>query len=377
MEMGLALSGGGFRATVFHLGVLERLAAGNLLESVNFVSTVSGGSLCVGLVYAASEFHWPTSKHYSTYALPRAYDQLLNTSLEKSFIWNILRSPLSLFRSRANDLSRVMQRLWGITADLKDIPDHPRWFLNATCFETARNWSFESRRMGDYVFGYSFDPGIPLADAMAGSAAFPGLVGALVLDANAYSWVRYKEGSTNEVEPTTPAFDKVHLWDGGVYDNLGVEGLFKPGGGYRDGVDFLIVSDASGRPKSERFRAGFKAAHRLVNIATDQVRSLRARSVVGHLVRHGNPGRYLQIDNTSAHILKSAGREDEIPMLSKESLPESEVRLAAEMETTIRQLCLAEFERLFRQGFEVADFTLYAYAPYEYPLLGYSTRNWG
>ncbi len=201
MKMGLALSGGGFRSTVFHLGVLERLAAGNLLESVNFVSTVSGGSLCVGLVYAASEFHWPTSKHYRTNALPRARDRLINTSLEQSFIWKILRSPLSMLRSRANDLSRIMQSLWGITVKLNEVPDHPRWFLNATCYETARNWRYESRRMGDYVFGYSFDPDIQLADALAASAAFPGLVGALVLDANAYSWVQYKEGSTSEVEP--------------------------------------------------------------------------------------------------------------------------------------------------------------------------------
>ena len=45
MKLGLALSGGGFRATVFHLGVLDRLAAENLLESVSFMSTVSGCSI--------------------------------------------------------------------------------------------------------------------------------------------------------------------------------------------------------------------------------------------------------------------------------------------------------------------------------------------
>ncbi len=43
MKIGLSLSGGGFRATVFHLGVLARLAEEGLMEEVTCVSTVSGG----------------------------------------------------------------------------------------------------------------------------------------------------------------------------------------------------------------------------------------------------------------------------------------------------------------------------------------------
>jgi hypothetical protein len=47
------------------------------------------------------------------------------------------------------------------------------------------------------------------------------------------------------MEPIEPLLTSYHLWDGGVYDNLGVEALYKPNGGLRDGVDFLVVSDAS------------------------------------------------------------------------------------------------------------------------------------
>jgi predicted acylesterase/phospholipase RssA len=42
---GVALSGGGFRATAFHLGVLKRLRELHLLEKINVLSTVSGGSI--------------------------------------------------------------------------------------------------------------------------------------------------------------------------------------------------------------------------------------------------------------------------------------------------------------------------------------------
>jgi hypothetical protein len=44
-RVALALSGGGFRASLFHLGVLKRLAEVNLLSRVEVVSTVSGGSI--------------------------------------------------------------------------------------------------------------------------------------------------------------------------------------------------------------------------------------------------------------------------------------------------------------------------------------------
>lgn len=372
MKLGLALSGGGFRATVFHLGVLDRLAAGNLLESVSIISTVSGGSLCVGLVYSASEYHWPTSSQYRSDVLPHVRGLLTETDLQGTFLRRVLISPQRLFRSRANDLSLLMRRLWGISVKLKDIPDQPRWFINATCYETARYWRFESSRMGDYVFGYSERPDLELTDAMAASAAYPGLIGPLVLDTGSYSWIGHKKGSTTEVEPIDPAFKKVHLWDGGVYDNLGVDGLYNRDFGYLEGVDFLIVSDAAGKPTHQEYQPVIQPAARLVRIALDQVRSLRARSIVGHLLEHGSIGRYLQIDNSSSYILKQAGLDTEINRLCLACLPEEEVKLAAEMDTTIRQLTTTEFERLFRHGYEVTDLTLYAYAPTEYPVMGYS-----
>ncbi|MBM4200832.1 MAG: patatin-like phospholipase family protein, partial [Gammaproteobacteria bacterium] len=49
-KVGLALSGGGFRASLFHLGVLARLAEVDALRSVEVLSTVSGGSI-VGTHY--------------------------------------------------------------------------------------------------------------------------------------------------------------------------------------------------------------------------------------------------------------------------------------------------------------------------------------
>lgn len=49
-KLGLALAGGGFRASLFHLGVLRRMAELDLLRHVQVLSTVSGGSI-VGALY--------------------------------------------------------------------------------------------------------------------------------------------------------------------------------------------------------------------------------------------------------------------------------------------------------------------------------------
>ena len=54
-NIGIALSGGGIRATIFHLGLFKWLAENELLEEVKRVSSVSGASLCVGLIYTHND----------------------------------------------------------------------------------------------------------------------------------------------------------------------------------------------------------------------------------------------------------------------------------------------------------------------------------
>jgi len=49
-DVGLCLSGGGYRAAVFHLGSLIRLNEAGLLRRLRTVSSVSGGSIIAGLL---------------------------------------------------------------------------------------------------------------------------------------------------------------------------------------------------------------------------------------------------------------------------------------------------------------------------------------
>ena len=78
----LALSGGGIRAMVFHLGTLQYLANRSLLERVTHISSVSGGSLIVGLIIAENNMRWPTSREYLDAVLPALRDKLCHRSLQ-------------------------------------------------------------------------------------------------------------------------------------------------------------------------------------------------------------------------------------------------------------------------------------------------------
>jgi hypothetical protein len=78
----LVLSGGGVRATAFHLGVILRLAVDGQLERVRTLSTVSGGSLAAGLVFSRAGLAWPSSGKFVETVLPQARSALAEHSLQ-------------------------------------------------------------------------------------------------------------------------------------------------------------------------------------------------------------------------------------------------------------------------------------------------------
>ena len=247
MRIGLALSGGGVRALSFHLGVVARLAADSLLESVSMLSTVSGGSLATGLIYSQSGNRWPASDEYLRHVLPAAKQLLTSSNLEHAYIIRRIRQPWRLGRGRATYLADSISRLWGVTGSLRELPTAPRWAINATTYETGKSWRFSHQRMGDYTVGYVEQPDFPVAQAISASAAFPGLIGPLTLRPKDFKWSAYA-GSQLKSGAPAPDFEKLTLWDGGIYDNLGVEALLKTGAGpatLRDEINYLIVSDAS------------------------------------------------------------------------------------------------------------------------------------
>ncbi len=368
MKIALAFSGGGVRATVFHLGVLARLAREDLLDRVQIISSVSGGSLAAGLVFTTAGYEWPSSPEYLHHVVPQIHWLLTSRNLQRSYVLRSLMFPWRIAHGRAAVLGDALERQWRIVGNLADLPIQPKWVINATCYQTGKNWRFQRDQMGDYQAKYVNDPDFRLSHALAASAAVPGLVGPLIIQSKRYQWAEMRD---EQWHPITSKYNRLHLWDGGVYDNLGVEALFKPGQGLRDGTDFLIVCDAS-RPLSHNKRKSrfmpdyLEASMRLVDVATDQVRCLRSRMLVEYFKQNPSKGAYLRLGMRS--------RPDHARSLvdGQSRLAPAEVELAARMETTLRRLTHREFSVLFRHGFEVADATLSTYCQ---SVLQQSPRN--
>ncbi len=366
MKIGLALSGGGVRATVFHLGVLKRIAESPRWREINFISTVSGGSLCIALVFEKAGQCWPSAQQFAESCLPEIRRLLTHCDLQGHYKRQIITRPWLFLHGRAWLIAKLMREHWGITGNVSQMPDPPRWEICATCYETGKNWRFSKKRMGDYLTNYVIAPDFPLAEAAAASAAVPGAIGPLRLETRKYQWHRFaKDGNEPTIE-VRPIAEWLTLWDGGVYENLGVEAMFKPQEGLREEVDFLITSDAS-KPlgiETRRLQWGlppYLPPFRLIDVATDQVRAFRLRTIIGFLEQNQNAGAVLRMGNTVAGVLKAANKGAPSSWKNRVLLSDAEVQMAASLETTLRKLSEEEYDRVFRHGYEVADATLFAY----------------
>jgi NTE family protein len=110
---------------------------------------------------------------------------------------------------------------------LVDLPISPEWSINGTTAETGKRFRFKRHDLGDYILGYAPSQDFPLAEAMAVSAAFPGGIGPLVIDTDDYEWKKRPwSGGLDSIQTVTLPYSHLHLYDGGVYDNLGLEPFF-------------------------------------------------------------------------------------------------------------------------------------------------------
>src|SRR5258708_39333413 len=130
MKLGLALSGGGIRAAVFHLGVLRRLADQDLLETTSQISTVSGGTLVLAALMSKAGMRWPSSDGYRTQLYPTLRELLTTTDLFslRALGWSgAIRFNKRLINHRAGVLADLLERRWGVVGSVSELPDQPTW----------------------------------------------------------------------------------------------------------------------------------------------------------------------------------------------------------------------------------------------------------
>jgi len=257
--IGLCLSGGGYRAAMFHLGALRRLNELGILGQLQSVSAVSGGAIAANLL-ADPRLGWPGSDR----GVVQGFDEFVAVPMAALASRNIRTPALlsrlkpsrwtmqdSAVRALADQLAAVVPWWSGPLRDNET--GGPAIFVGATDVAYGVDWIFANPtaarprgRIGDYRLGYAEPPAdMRLADAVAASCAFPPFFAPMTLNGNDLHLMASHPG--DEAPGQLAAVrEQIRLTDGGVYDNLALEPVWK---NHRT----VIVSDGGGvfRARSE------------------------------------------------------------------------------------------------------------------------------
>jgi NTE family protein len=303
----LCLSGGGYRAALFHLGAVRRLNELGLLTSVSLVSSVSGGSI-LSAHLARRIRTWPAprttaAEWEATVAAPfRAFCRRnIRTGpfLRRSLPWNWFGST-----SAVDSLSAAYERHL-TTIRLPDLPPSPRFVFCATDMSYGVNWEFSRDRVGDYRAGYLRPaPDWPVAQAVAASSCFPPVFNPMRLRLDPARLTRGTPGGGGSTNPIA----SIGLTDGGVYDNLALEPAWK-------GHGCVLVSDGGGTLDALPDTGLLWRLRRYTAIASRQAGALRTRWLISRYKAKTLSGCYWGIGNTAADFGGTDGYDQEVANL--------------------------------------------------------------
>lgn len=268
---------------LFHSGVLWRLYEANLLAKTKRISSVSGGSIAAGLLglrWSRLSFDPSAVRDDFLHCVVTPLRNLASETIDADSVVGGIFLPGTIAERIAKEYRK---HLFG-DATLQDLPsdaEGPRFVINATNVQSGVLWRFSKAQMGDYRVGLVPNPTTSLATAVSASSAFPPVLSPLQL--------RIEPGAMLEVEGNDlhepPYTTRVVLTDGGVYDNLGLETIWKR-------YDTILVSDAGGQfaPEPEPKEDWARHAYRVLNLVDSQVRSLRKRQVIdAYRAQAGDP----------------------------------------------------------------------------------------
>ncbi len=292
--IGLCLSGGGFRATLFHLGALRRLNELGLLTRPDFrtVASVSGGSIAAAALAAAFSRLRPQAP------LPREiwdreiqgplraftrHDQRTRAFLKRLLPWKVWRSDTTV-----EALVGRYEKL--VPLGLSELPEQPAFLILATDMAWGVSWLFSRARIGDYQIGYRAPGEMSVGRAVAASACFPPLMGPMRLrvDADAFTG-----GQAPRDERFQRCARDLRLTDGGVYDNMGLEPVWKDHA-------VVLVSDAGAIFSAEGDKGLLWRIPRYQAIQERQARALRKRWLIASFQQGALAGTYWSVGSASS-----------------------------------------------------------------------------
>jgi len=322
-RIGLSLSGGGFRAAGFHLGVFRKLQELGILWKIDLLTCVSGGSIAGA--YIATR--WGDDS-----VLDDLEEYLATKSID---IETTLGGIFNPFESRTDALaSSYEDDLFGSKV-LDELKDGPRIYLNATNLATGNMFFFvagggDKSEMGEHELGVVDAPNFQISKAVAASSAFPPVYPPLKVKKKHYD---------------VPNVEYVGLTDGGVYDNLGVNPLLRA---TRNKLDYSITSDAGKPFELDETPTGSSVAvlKESINIMMEQVRGQQFQRLFWqHNAKAGPKPVWFSIDSNEGEI------------------EEDDSAFASSISTRLKKLNKHEMAVLIRHGGALTEARLKKYSP--------------
>ena len=334
--IGLALSGGGFRATLFHVGSLWRLNELGYLPLLDRISSISGGSITAGLLAV----RWDRLQFQGGKATN--FDQEIVAPLRSFCARNVDVFAIGIGALLpGKSISDMVQEAYEDhllgEGTLQTLRDRPRFVFNATNFSTGVSFRLSKPYAGDYRIGLIKDPQIRISFAVTASSAFPPVLSPAVLEVDPNSFQRV-DGA--DLYDQVSYRKRLLLTDGGVYDNLGLETVWNR-------YDTVLVSDAGAPFDSDSafVARADKQVMRALDITTNQARSLRKRALISDFEEKKSKGTYWGIMTE----IKKYELPDVLPV------PEAKTQELASIRTRLNRFSDSEQCQLINWGYAVCD----------------------
>lgn len=342
----LCLSGGGFRSVLFHLGSLRRLNELAVLGHVDVISAVSGGSIVAAHLATAVD-PWPAPGERVADFDALVADPLRRFTARNLRTWPIVSRALPWrWRRRAIENLAAAYRRRLTSKYLGDLPERPKFVLCATDMAFGVNWVFDSgsfrrsrRRVGDYMAGYlkEFPDDWPLAHAVAASSCFPPIFNPMLLRLDPA--LLHNGDYDHDKDDRADLVKGIGLSDGGVYDNMGLEPVWKD-------ARTVLVSDGGAVWEAERDTGLLRRLNRYASISGRQGGALRKRWLISSFDHDVMDGTYWGLGSVGRHY-----REHD-PRCFSRSLVEDRL---SQVRTDLDAFSPAEQGALENHGYMLAD----------------------
>lgn len=360
----IALSGGGYRAMLFHTGALWRLGqlgffagaplaridpttgAQHVVGQLERISSVSGGSILSGVfALAYSHLAGPRGTAFDAPYVAHVVAPIRKLASVNLAGWNVpgafqvIKDVLLPGRVSAHIATAYDRHLYN-GKTLQDLPDAPRFVFNASNLQSGALWRFSKKYMRDWRVGEVPSPTLPMAKVIAASSAFPPILAPCVLSLKDEAYTPASGGTGKDNLQHAPYTTRPTLADGGVYDNLGLETCYKR---YRT----LFVSNA-GKPfeRTPSVKSNWLSiGNRCLDVMDNQVLAQRKRMLVQAFVAGQRFGAFWDIEQSIAvHRCGSA-----LPC------PSARTQLLAQVPTDLAEKSGELQEHLINWGYAVTD----------------------